>query len=421
MKTNLIEEEVGHILFVEEGYRRSARAIKKAHDLGFQVSLVSSLPSRYSTNILSHSRVANPFDVEKTLAAALEINSSSPIDGVVTLMERLPSVAAITSKLNLPGLSIKSAYISQNKYRCRQILKDAGLEQTKFKYLDVRCGAEEIFNAIGEIGYPCVLKPVGGAGGGGVFILRSQSEAKIASKAILKMSKSKVNTFGYFQNEAIVEELVLGRQFSMEGYVSGSESRLVAVTEKYIEEDKIEAMHIVPAGIDRQALMDAASFFDRTVSALDLNDTMMHIEAVLGSDGWQLIEVNARLGGGCICTDLVPIAYDFDMVETMCRIAIGKQITSNTRRTSKFAASTLFRGEFPGHVISIEGESEALKVPGVVDVVMENAVLEILNLEFLPGDDRLGAVITSGLSAEECINIGKTAANKICVHISPTS
>lgn len=404
-----------HILFIEEGYRRSARAILHAAELGYEVSLIGSKPPRYCGHVLTSFRLADPYCPSLVAAAAKEVNQSRRICGVTSMMERLPAVASVAANLGLPGLGLPAAIISQNKALTRKLLRYGGMIQPRFEHL--LCGDEpmRVSNAIDSIGFPCVLKPVGGAGGGGVFVLRDNADANSAVRAMRRMASEAKKTFGYFPGELIVEEYLGGQQYSLEGYCSNANVVLIGITQKMISNETIELGHLVPAPIDAECERKAWEFVKKICLILEIDQSMFHVEASYDDGEWRLIEVNARLGGGAIATDLVPLVYNVDMVDIMCRVACGRAIDARPHRSDIFASSTLFRGTSPGRVTGIHGIDEARSVDGVVDVIIEDAIEYVANIEYLAADDRVGAIIAWGETAIACVEAGRIAASKIVI------
>jgi len=332
-------------------------------------------------------------------------------------MERLPAVAAICEDLKLPGLSSSAAKLAQHKLLMRQSFAQAGIQQPKFLGLTLGEDDKSIFNKILHVGLPAVLKPVGGAGSGGVYVIREEHEVLPALASLRNMMTRSNKTFGYFPGELIVEGYLRGPQYSIEGYVQNGVTNVISATEKFVAEDTIEVGHLVPARVDCEDFASIISLSKLSVDALNLSDCLFHLEVSKTSQRFEIIEMNARMGGGCIATHLIPVALGIDMVQVMCNIACGDAVVVKRNPQGKFAAATFVRGLNEGSVRNIKGVDKAAQSVGVVAVIHEVAISQILAANARAADDRPCVVVTSGLTPESALEYGRLAAQQIEIEI----
>ncbi len=268
--------------------------------------------------------VVDTLDKEKTL----EIAISQKIDGIITISDYpVNTVAYVCERLNFPGLSLTAAEKSTNKYLQRELLKENGLNAPAFhKFADF----SEVHKIIQNWEYPLIVKPVDSSASRGVSVIRNFSECENAFFEAKGFSKS---------GNVIIEEFVVGKEYSVESLTQKGKSYIIAITEKYIMEGSqyfVEEKHIIPANLERQQQEEIEQYVLNIIKAFGIDNSATHTEIKLGKSGPILIELGARVGGDFITSDLVPMATGVDMLQNSVSIALGKEIDIK-KSLSKFA------------------------------------------------------------------------------------
>jgi biotin carboxylase len=107
-----------------------------------------------------------------------------------------------------------------------------------------------------------------------------------------------------------------------------------------------------------------------------IDNCASHIEFKLTPRGIVLIEAAARLGGGFINTDLVPLALGVDMVRAAIDVALGEPPSLEPTRSA--VAAIRFLIPRPGTFGGVDGVDAVARTPGVHRVVCEYAVGETI-------------------------------------------
>lgn len=128
------------------------------------------------------------------------------------------------------------------------------------------------------------------------------------------------------------------------------------------------------------------------------------------SDGPKIVEIGARLGGGCITTHLVPLSTGIDMVGANINIALG-QTPDISHKYTKGSAIRFFKCE-PGVFSGITGVEKASSLKGVIEIGFLKNIGDNIE-ELKTGLDRVGYVIAQGESREEAARICEDALNMI--------
>jgi biotin carboxylase len=151
----------------------------------------------------------------------------------------------------------------------------------------------------------------------------------------------------------------------------------------------------LPAGIQDKV----KDLVGRAASALGVTTGTVKGDIVVHDGEPYVIELAARLSGGYFCTREIPLNTGVDFVGAAIRVALGEQPRED-ELTPKFLRPVIQRYAFPepGRVVSIAGEDEARKVPGI----------EELLVTVKPGDI-LRSPVDSNCSAAMALACGETA------------
>lgn len=268
--------------------------------------------------------VVDTLDKEKTLDIAI----AEKINGIITISDfPVNTVAYVCERLHLPGLSPEAAEKSTNKYLQRELLKEKNLNAPDFhKFFDF----SEVHTIIQNWIYPLIVKPVDSSASRGVSVIRNFSECDKAFVEAKGFSKS-----GY----VIIEEFVVGQEYSVESLTQNGKTHVIAVTEKFIMEDSqyfVEERHIIPANLGEKQQDEIEQYVLNVIDAFGIDNAATHTEIKLGESGPVLIELGARVGGDFITSDLVPLATGVDMLKNSVNIALGEEIRIE-KSFSKFA------------------------------------------------------------------------------------
>jgi len=233
---------------------------------------------------------------EIVLKKAKELAQKYNIVAVFTLNEyRVPLGALIRESLNLEyGIPYIAACRCRNKKETRKILTGQKINTVKYALVN---DISDVINKVKEISLPVVIKPSNDAGSNGVFCCQTMQEVHQAVESIKKNTK---NTVGQeMDEEFIVEEFLTGPEFSIETYTFKKKTEILAITSKKVLSPffPIEIGHTVPANIENSIVCEIKNLIEDVIMALEIDNTVSHIEIKLTSSGPKIIEVNARPGG----------------------------------------------------------------------------------------------------------------------------
>ena len=314
------------------------------------------------------------------------------VDGIVAPGIDWPVLVAarVAARLGLPHpISPDTAVLATSKLRQRERLDAAGVPQPRWR----------LTKAADGIGLPCVVKPVDRQGQRGLSVVRAEHELPAAVELAVREARG---------GAALVEELVVGPELTVNGFSRGGRFEALTVTDRVVAEPPafgVALAHVWPAERGADA---AAAVAQAAVEALGIAEGPSYTQVRLGPQGARVIEVAARLGGGHDA-ELSELALAVDLNGLTLSAALGDPLEDVRPRPSAGGACVRFLVAPEGELRSIEGVEEARCLPGIADV----RIYRRPGFVFGPlrrGADRAGAVLASGASRDEALERSLRAA-----------
>lgn len=306
--------------------------IATALELGHDVTLVSADPGSYfRVSPLAKATFAHPncevveceraFDIDTLVQLARDLHAKKPIHGVTTYNEyNIVHTASVAKALGLPGMSVEAALNARHKHRTRHVLAETGVRQPRFVHAP---HPDDVARAVGEIGFPCVVKPSDGAASLHVVFIRNEHDlheyvAELATLTDYGLGVIRIP-------DVLVEEYVPGEVISVEACVLGSgEIVNFGLTDRQLS----EFPHFIEMGMTYFAghpLQDELFELNtKVLRDLGIDFGFIHTEYLLGAAGPVLCEVNGRLAGALVPI-LMKIASCVDPYLEVIRLALGER------------------------------------------------------------------------------------------------
>lgn len=378
-------------------------AIKKAKELGFYVYAVDADPNAIGFQYANESVLVSTIDTDRIVLTAVE----KQIDGIMTLATDMPmrAVATVAEKLNLMGISIETAINTTDKLKMRQRL---ALFKIPIPLFFKSYSIDEYYNNIKHFNNGYIVKPADNSGSRGIFLVKSNNDVEIAFNHAKKYSRS---------GAILVEEYMIGREVSVETLSLDGKVYVLAITDKLTSGAPyfVEMGHSQPAQFDFHTIEKIKKVACDAIIALDIKNGPSHTEIIVTDEGPKIVEIGARLGGGCITTHLVPLSTGVDMVECSIKIALKEKPEFN-EKINKASAIRFFKTS-AGQINSISGVKEALLVKGIHEITLLKKEGDIIN-DIRSGSDRIGFVIAQGENVKEAVNSCEIAIDLIKILIN---
>lgn len=375
-------------------------AIKKAKEMGLCVAVADYNPMSIGIPFADKYYNASTIDMDAICKAAEDFRP----DGIMTLATDMPmrSVAAATSMLGLPGISIATAIKATDKGEMIKAFKQHNVPSPWYYIVN---SLEELAKC--DLLYPCVIKPTDNAGSRGVYLANNEQEL--------------IDHFAYSQHESrsgqvIIEEYLTGNEVSVEILVVGGKINILAITDKLTTGAPhfVEMGHSQPSRLPASTIDEIENIAIQAVKAVGIETGPAHVEMMVTSQGVKMIELGARMGGDCITTSLVPLSTGVDMIRATIDLSLGI-VPDMSVKFQKGSAIRYFKTS-TGILQSITGIDKAKKINGVQDVVFTKSIGErISNIN--SSIDRIGYVIAQAHDAEHAIRACSDAMREITIII----
>jgi len=396
-------------LWIVSGGAEAVPGIERARAMGLHVVVSDMNPSAPGFAVADDTVVANTYDVDETVAAASKYHKGTrPIDGIMCMAADVPlTVASVAAALNLPGIPVESARLAADKLAMKQAFARAGIPIPWYQAI---ASLDELRAAIAERGLPLVLKPVDGRGARGVLRLTGTTDVAWAFAHATSQSRS---------GGVMVEEYLAGPQISTEGLLVDGVGTTCGFIDRNYEHLETFAPYIVENGGEQPSALPLPAQRQIAGVAMDAGRAMGIVSGNVKGDmvwterGPYVIEIAARLSGGWMSTDQIPLGTDVDLIGCSIRLALGEKVPAEDIRP-RWHRGVAIRYFFPppGRVAAIEGADAFSDVPWVHRLGFFVEPGEVVQ-PITDHTKRAGFVITTGATREEAVDRARSVVDAI--------
>ena len=299
-------------------------------------------------------------DIEGSVRVAKKQNELTPIHAVLTVgTDASMTVAAVANALNLPGIKYEDAEAATNKIKMRTRFKEHNVPSPKF--LSV-WSLKDAKKACTSLGFPVVIKPSDNMGGRGVMRIDNNNEIADAFQFAKSASPS---------GELIIEENMDGPELSIDAIIYNGEITFTGIADRVIEYPPyfVEIGHNMPSALSAETINEACDVMRQGIKALGINIGAAKGDIKITPKGAMIGELAARLSGGFMSTYTFPLSSGVDLMKAVIEVALGREPSNLEPVIDK---TSIERGIItkPGFVRKISGLEEAMKVPGVVEIII---------------------------------------------------
>jgi len=340
-----------------------------------------------------------------------------PFDGILAVGDRPAYVAAqIAERFGLGFHSAAAAQAAGNKLRTRECFREAGLRVPAFHVILHDASLPD------GIRYPCVIKPLDGSASRGVIRADDAAGLRAARERIGRMLRNPT---------LLIEDFIPGREFALDGLVTGGRLRVLALFDKPDPLDGPffeETIYVTPSR-EPQAVQSAiAVAAQQAVTALGLTQGPVHAEMRVNDAGVWVLEVAARpIGGLCarvLQFETAPSGHSSatpppfrPLEEILMRHALGEDVAAFSL-DPKAHAVMMIPIPTAGSYRGVEGLEEASQVAGVEAIVITAKEGQIL-VPLPEGATYLGFIFVRAGSAAEAEQALRDAHAKLAFDVTP--
>jgi formate-dependent phosphoribosylglycinamide formyltransferase (GAR transformylase) len=302
--------------------------------------------------------VENVHDAAQLTAAARELcERHGPLHQIVTAQETLLlPVAQSNEALGLRGMSAAVVSRVLDKSSLKRILERAGIGTARGRLVT---NDEDAVRFVAEVGFPIVLKPLGGSGGLATWRIGGAEQLNLALSLMRPSPESPV----------LAEQYLRGEELCLDTITIANEPRLHSVCcyrpsiMDALEDARIQWTCVMPREMNQERFRHFVERGLAAVRALEVGDAMTHMEGfLLEGGGVRFTDATLRPAGARI-GPMLGFAYDTDPRLAWARAAVDGRFDGPWER--KYAVGTIFlRGTGGGTVESVSGVEEVKRRVG---------------------------------------------------------
>jgi len=342
----------------------------------------------------------------------------------------VPALAAAYAARGLGFVANHPAAVEActNKFRMREVLRDAGLFEapTKFWFRRIPLSPEPEPAFLG-IQFPCVLKPLSLSASQGVMRANNREEFRVAARRLARLLERPdlQMKIAASAREALVEEYIPGVEVAVEAILIAGELKVLAIFDKpdplegpFFE----ESIYVTPSRLSapqQSAIRDRAV---QAIRAIGLTHGPVHAEFRINEDDIWPIEIAPRPIGGMCAASLAFVSPRHSeliaLEELILCHAVGADITDWHRES---AASGVMMVPVPasGILEEVTGIDESKRVRHITDVQI-TARLHDEILAWPEGSSYLGFIFAKSESPAAAESALREAHSKLHFQIRST-
>lgn len=274
--------------------------------------------------------------------------------------------AALAQAWGLPGAGVRAAQIFRDKAALRQLADDVGIAQPDWQEITV---PEEADRFRARHGGHCVLKPSNRQASLGVQIVGPDQDIADVWSHTADAKEATLRARHAAHTRLLCEERLIGPEYSTEAIVHEGVVRFFNITAKKVIAGPypVEAGHTVPAPhLEPELQLALRSDTQKLVDASGFGTGMLHAEWIIRGGQPHLVECAGRPPGDGIVR-LIDLAYAGDVFEDYLGLLRGEREVA-IAATAKGGAAIAFVCPQPGVVRSVDGVTQAQRLPGVLEV-----------------------------------------------------
>ena len=282
-------------------------------------------------------------------------------DRVVALWEPAVLLAArLREALGVDGMRYDHAMLFRDKDLMKQAVAAAGI---RVPYHRRATTAAEVREAVEQVGYPAIVKPIAGAGSMDTFRVDSPAELEAAIGRLGHIDV--VNVEEFVDGEEFTYDTVCANGKILYEHVGYYRPRpLVARTEEWISPQTLSLRDI-----DTDWVKDGVAMGHAVSDALRVGTGYTHMEWYRKSDGEVVFGEIAARPAGARTVDLMNFNSDIDLFAGYAEAELDGTFSQDVTR-AYYVANVFKRAEGQGRIVHVGGVEELRRRfgPAVVNV-----------------------------------------------------
>ena len=395
-------------------------ALRIARDEGLWTIAFDGNPDALGKDLCDEFHVIDISDKEAVLEGARAVDA---VGGIFTAgTDFSASVAYTAEHLGLPGIDHATAMRATDKFVMREALASDGVAVPRYCLVTSNADGDRDGESAPDVSGvealtpPLVIKPVDNMGARGVARVDEVSAAVEAVRSALPFSRT---------GRVIVEELIPGREYSLDAIIYRGHVRVCGVGDRHIRFPPyfVEVGHTIPTELSEKKRGILEEAFKRAIRSIGIDNgaakgDIFLVERDSGSGPSAVVgEIAARLSGGYMSGWTYPYASGVESTRAAIRIAMGQTPDIPEHDGDGHCAERAVLS-IDGQVRSFEGLDEAHKAEFVKNVFI---LREPGTRVRFPRNnvEKAGNVIAAAPSREEATSAAERAVAAIVPRLAP--
>ncbi|MGI5457612.1 ATP-grasp domain-containing protein [Streptomyces sp. CA-249302] len=351
---------------------------------------------------------------DKALAETAAYARRHGVGAVLTVNEYLTELAAhLCAELGVPGNDPGRARAARDKAVMSEAFASGGVCTPHTILVRDDAGLRAAL-ADPRLGFPCVLKPLSGAGSAGVTVVTGPDGAAEAAH----VAHETVGMYGSGGDPGVlVQAFAAGTEYSVESLTQDSTTTHLAVTRKQVIDGtkRVETGHSLPVCLPPAVEAAVYREVEAAIRAAGIRHGASHTEVIVGQDGrCTVIEIGARLAAGHIGV-LIQHALGIDVWSALLDVALGRPAVLAPAACG-YATVRFVISPRAGRLASLHGFPKT--GPGVPFVRWRAAIGSLVHEPGANGH-RLGAFVVTGAEAAEVEERADALLRRVRIHVEP--
>lgn len=304
------------------------------------------------------------------------------------------AVSYLTSKFSLPGPTLYTQTITNNKYLQRQCIDKTEVKQPCYSLC---WNFNDAKNSALKIGYPVIVKPIDNRGSIGVEKAENETELLSAWYSAIANAHSRM---------CIVEKFIDGDVITAEGFHDSEEFEFITASTKVMYEQNKNLAKILcyPARLSSDLIENIQKNAKQVARALSINFGFTHIEFMIERNTEEIFFIEAaNRGGGVyisnkVLQEITGINYNRSLIE----LAMGRHVCVKCNQHYINKAIIYFM-EFYGHEKFSQSRVKSNKE--CVTLFINQCIPRVSDLDNPPV--RQGIGVFSGADISKLVQMGE--------------
>lgn len=330
-----------------------------------QIALIKELQRREITVLLAdyyENPVAKPYADEFYQISTLDVEAitelarEQKVDFLITACtdQALLTVARVSETLGLPCyINYETALNVTNKSYMKKVFQENDISTAKHVVM-----ADLDTDAIAELQYPMIVKPVDCNSSKGVKKVYNPEELAAAFAEAVELSRTKT---------AIVEEYIEGLEITIDVQIENGKAYVLstAYSDKIADDDKFVIFRSrYPVAETPEVMEQIQTTAQQIADAFGLKNSLMLIQVISDGKRVYVLEFSARTGGG-VKYSLIKKVSGFDVISAVVDLTLGTVPHVEIQPPESKFITNVFIYCKPGKFDRLSGFEE-LKQEGVV-------------------------------------------------------